>query len=503
MKKEVFYSKSVGSEHVKTFGQYFTNDAIADFMTKWACFGADHMLDPAVGNSVFFRYAKKNYPACRLTGFEIDKTILDFFGNPTGADLRIEDYLMSDWDTQYDAIVCNPPYHKFQSVTDRKEILQEIWEHTGIKYSGYTNLYSLFLLKSIVQISEKGRLAYIVPTEFLNSAYGIPIKELLLAQKLIKAIVHFPDNAKLFFHATTTCCILLLDHSPKESVSFINIHSMEDLKELPEHPKHSVRVRYSKLKPEEKWRSYLNHEEMQTYQNLRNISDFCYVSRGIATGANDFFCLSASEIEQYKIPPSCISPCICRSSDVTKPVFTSSDFAALHAAGKKVCLLDAKEEDADSLKAYLSYGIQCGIPSKYLPARRNPWFSMEQKPAAPIWISSACRNTIKVVRNLAEVKSLTTFHSVFVKDEYVRYTDIIFCCLLTPTAQNILRENRKELGNGLDKFQPNDLNSAKMPDITLLSEEDFCAILQIYNEMKKQYRPQQIHAIDDIIKKLI
>ena len=52
-----------------------------------------------------------------------------------------------------------------------------------MKLSGFTNIYTLFILKSIWQLRKGGRTAYIVPSEFLNSDYGKDVK------KYIKKVV--------------------------------------------------------------------------------------------------------------------------------------------------------------------------------------------------------------------------------------------------------------------------------------------------------------------------
>ena len=119
-KLEMTYSNTISQEHIKKFGQYFTDERIAEFMVKWACKDAKNALDPAVGNSIFLKKIMENYENCILEGYEIDKKILDFFGNPAKANIHNSDYLTNDWDKKYDAIVCNPPYNKFQSIDNRK-----------------------------------------------------------------------------------------------------------------------------------------------------------------------------------------------------------------------------------------------------------------------------------------------------------------------------------------------------------------------------------------------
>ncbi len=493
MQAEKLYSTIVTEEHLKTFGQYFTPYSIAEFMCSWACPGAGNILDPAVGNSIFLTFARKINPACSLHGYEVDATVLTHFGNPAGADIRLADYLLTDWEERYDAIVCNPPYNRFQAIANRSEILQTIEKHTGVRYSNYTNLYILFLIKSLHQLKSNGKLAYIIPTEFLNSRYGIPIKKKLLEERLLRAIINIEDDDNLFFNATTTCCILLIDHMPKTQILFknekchnIGLHSLEE---------NAISISYDKISAEDKWRSFLNQEELPEYKNLRLVSDFCKISRGIATGANEFFCMSEQQRVEKELAPEYFTSCICRSAEIRQPIFTQAHLLNIRDQGKNVWLLNIKKDQKidNALQRYLEEGIQKKIPAKHLPSHRHPWYLMEQRKVAPIWVTTASRGSLKFVRNLAEVMTLTTFHSIYPMEEY---TDLLFCYFLTPTAQKILRMNRKELGNGLEKFQPSDLQSAKMLDLSIITDVDKNKIAAIYQKMLTDYHSGQIDELE-------
>ncbi len=525
MQKEIEYTQKTDTRHLKAYGQYFTKESVAQFMCTWACQNAKTMLDPAAGNSIFLTTTRTLFPECSLTGFELDKKILSYFGNPADAELKNTDYLLYDWQTKYDAIVCNPPYNRFQAVPERRSIIKTIRDQTGISYSSYTNLYILFLIKSLHQLSACGRLAYIIPTEFLNSAYGSAIKQMLIKEKLLLAIINFKNDSEMFFNATTTCCLLLADHSPKKDILFYNLDSLDDLskidprsiKGLPHnktapHPADKLchAVDYNKIDPTEKWRKYLSPGKIQDYvnqppdfninpssnfnTNLKPISHFCTISRSIATGANDYFCMSPSKAAKYAIPPKALKKCICRSADITHPVFTGDDFFHLAQKDKNVYILDiAGDTGSDSgmhmdpaLESYIKLGESEGVNRKYLPSHRKPWYSMENNKIAPIWVTTACRKNLKFIRNLAGINTLTTFHSVYIKEEYQNETDIIFCYFLTPLAQEIIRENRKELGNGLEKYQPKDMMEARMLDITKIKPTDRSQILSIFQKMTEK-----------------
>ena len=500
MVKEIEYASKTKKQHMKKLGQFFTHYTVADFMARWASEHAQSVLDPALGNSVFFKYVRKYNNDCNLTCFEIDEHILDFFGNPYNAHIIPADYLKEAWHLKYDAIVCNPPYNRFQSIHNRDEIIGIIEKETGMRYSTYTNQYILFLIKSIFQMSNNGKLAYIIPTEFLNSKYGIPLKKLMLEQKLINTIINFENDTELYANAITTNCVLLLDNSEKSCINFINLASIHALSDLPcdMSTKNKVSIPYENISPTEKWRQYLQHEKILHANSIatKTVADFCKVTRGIATGANDFFCLRPSDLKKHKIQKKHIRRCICKSGDVLHNVFTTDVFDALVSQNKKVFLLDADAEAQNDIDEYIQHGIKMGTDKKYLPSHRTPWYAMEQKPAAPIWMSSACRNRIKFVRNLAGVKALTTFHSIFMKDEHKDLTDIIFCYFLTPTAQTLIMDNRKQLGNGLIKFQPGDISTSKMLDLTVLSEKEKKEIHKHYERYCVDFDFQHVLHID-------
>ena len=489
------YNEITPPEHRRALGQYFTPPVIAEFMTSWACDGARAMLDPAAGNSVFLRAARERYPRLALTGYEIDGGMLAFFGNPAKAEIRNADYLKSGWEETYDAIVCNPPYQRFQNIPDRKALLDDIRARTGAALSGYANLCLLFLVKGIAQMSERGRLAYLLPSEFLSAASGTPVKRLLLERRLLRAVIDLPDDSGLFGDAVTTCCILLLDREEKDAAAFYALPSAEALKD----PGQPRVVLYADLDPAAKWRAHLRAEETAPRRNLRPVSDFCRVSRGIATGANGFFCFRRSEIERLGLPERCFAPCVCRASDVKRPVFTAEDWQALAEADRLAYLLDIDRIDDPALAAYIRQGEADGVNRRYLPSKRTPWYSVERKPAAPIWVCSAGRGGLKFVRNRAGAEALTTFHGVYVRGAFADDTELIFGVLLTPTVQTLLRENRKMLGNGLEKFQPNDLNAALMPDVTAFSEAD----RETLRRLGADPTPESLAAADATVRRYI
>ena len=134
---------------------------------------------------------------------------------------------------------------------------------------------------------------------------------------------------------------------------------------------------------------------------------------------------------------------------------------------------------------YIDYGESVSVNKSFLNSHRTPWFSLEKREPAPIWITVFNRGKLKVVRNETNAKNLTTFHGVYFKDYDEDLINAFFCYLLTPISQEILSNNKREYGNGLDKFEPNDLNDSSVFDVTKLDKYDLSKVLLIYEKIKK------------------
>lgn len=511
MSIEKTYSQKVSLQHRKEFAQFFTPKPIAELMAKWILGSpkCKTILEPAFGLGIFSRILLKQNPALNINGFEIDckiqKEANKLFSEHSNLTLNLENYIFSDWHNKYDGIICNPPYFKFHDY-DSKSALNEVQKHLNFIPSGFTNLYALFILKSVYQLSEGGRMAYIVPSEFLNSDYGVLIKSYLLKTGTLKHlfIIDFEEN--VFDDALTTATILLFSKDNLQTnIQFTTINDVSELNLIDEfiskYPdtKGDFDYKPQQISPSVKWRQYYQIQNAIKYKNLIPFSTYAKVMRGIATGANDYFTFNKEKTENFPIPPENFLPCICKSRDVKKVIFTKKDFEELVESNKTVYLFNGTDSKDKNVLNYISKGEKEKVNERYLTRKRNPWFLLENRPPAPIWVSVFNRNGLKFIRNEANIFNLTTFHCVYIKQDTINI-DVLFAYLLTPTANEIFNDNRREYGDGLKKFEPNDLNKAKIVDLSLLSKVENEKILKLYHLFKKEEKSEYIRKIDTLIK---
>jgi adenine-specific DNA-methyltransferase len=513
------YSQTISVEHRKKFAQFFTPFPIAQFMSNWILGNKKlkTVLDPAFGLGVFARAIRQDNAGCIIKGFDIDENILQqaakLFRDERNTSILLKDYMFNDWENKYDGIICNPPYFKFHDY-ENKTTLKEIEEKLGLKLNGFTNLYTLFLLKSAYQLNLSGRAAYIIPSEFLNSDYGKLVKLYLIKNKLLRYIIIFDFEENVFDDALTTASILLFANDKEKSeVEFINIKTLDELfplqTKIQSYPnlKSENAVTFSDLNPEIKWRAYYQKQNAIRFKNLVPFSIFGKVVRGIATGANEYFTFNQSKAKQFNIAEKYLLPCVTKSVDISGAFFTKDDFENLKYRDRFIYLLNAKEPSEGSLKNYLNKGEKEEVHKKFLTASRNPWHAIENRPPSPIWVSVFNRNGLRFIRNEAMISNLTTFHCIYLNLFSESKVDLLFAYLLTDISKDIFNDNRREFGNGLQKFEPNDINKAMMVNLDRIDKKNEMRIIELFcdyrkSELQKQPNQSLLENINSIFKEL-
>ena len=308
----------------------------------------------------------------------------------------------------------------------------------------------------------------------------------------MRYIIVFDFEENVFDDALTTSSILLFANDfNSKSIEFIVIRSPEELKKLKKQLKEypngvgtKNRILYSELNPEIKWRSYYQDQNSVKYKNIIPLTNYGKVVRGIATGANKYFTFSVEKQSKYNIKDDYLLPCITKAQDVSSSFFTSQHFKELKQSGKNVFLLNTKNTEDKTVETYIKIGEENNIHKKHLTSHRNPWYILENRPPSPIWVSVFNRKGLRFIRNEAEICNLTTFHCLYLNLFSADRADLLFAYLLTEVSRQIFNDNRREYGNGLEKFEPNDLNHSKVVDLDKVNLGEEQEIIKTLNEYR-------------------
>ncbi len=482
------YLRRVGEAHRKEYGQYFTPPDVARFMVQWVLESeAKAIFDPAFGLGAFLEPID-DASDVKFTGTDVDLEVLRYWMESTGdlgAEVSNEDYLLT-WGRTHSNIVCNPPYMRFQKFLNRDAVFNAFLKNLGFKLSGYTNTASAFLLKSISELDGTGRLAYIMPLEFLSAGYGTAVKSHLVEGAHLAAIIKLDCEKDVFPDAITSIGIVLYDASRTHThVDFHAVDSVQSLKRIFD-VEPAAKVPIEKLDPTRKWLPYFqpNGFAVDTHETVP-LQYYGYFTRGIATGANEFFILRPSHASQLGISDFETVNCITRSSQIRRPVFTRTDYSDLVKNDAPVLLFNVNTTHSKSAAAYILHGERKGYDARFLTKTRNPWYKMERRQPAPLLLGVFSRNGYKIVRNRTDALNLTCFHGFVPNFFGLEYLDHLFLYLSCSVGRDIVSLSMRRYGDRLDKFEPNDVNTALVPSP------------QVFNEMPQPLVSQAVSYLEE------
>ena len=330
-------------------GAFFTPDYIIDFIINEIQPQENHKnLDPSCGCGAFLvgltdyykrtfkkpikRIIQENIFGSDILEYNIHraKLILTIYALQNGEQLTDTDFnlyhqdsLKANWIDHFDNIVGNPPYVKFQDLTDdNRSYLARHW--TTVE-GGTFNLYFAFFELGYKLLKPTGKLGYITPNNYFTSLAGESIRKYFHDKKCVSRIIDF--SHKKVFDAQTYTALTFLNKLENEAITFDRImegSSPEDFL-----PKANGSPNYLKDLNIKKWR-LLKTDEQQNIKTIETIGkpigklfDICV---GIATLKDEVFFIDGSNTKNGFYIKTTDNGTFEIEKEVVKPVYKISDF---------------------------------------------------------------------------------------------------------------------------------------------------------------------------------
>lgn len=503
-----------GHGNAKVLGQVFTPPEVADILARWVVAKEPRtILDPAVGLGHLLHQCWLLHPSAKYLGIERDEYTFKEAVHcaPPGTKLIWGDYLRSDAGL-FDGIIANPPYVKAHHLDFGESDWRYFEERLGTPLDRLTNLYGLFLLKIWEDLALGGRAAAIVPAEFLNANFGTEIKEQLVRSIRPVGIAIFDPAHNVFDQALTTSCILFLEKGrPQDApIHSVRARSVEDVRSflddlLKDKPRRKAKTGYLNLAahaPGEKWLNQILMPAKSKGNGLpRVVGDYFRCLRGIATGANDYFCVTPGEMETHGLKRQHCEPCITKATDADGLLFTVEKFAALAKRDRRCYLLNPAQVD-EAVGRYLKWGEKQGVRDRYLPSHRPVWYLPENRGAADIWVAVFSRESAKFILNEASSKNLTCFHGLYSKGNSRGHRLLMTLFLNSSAGRKSFFAVNRFYGDGLNKLEPKDVEAMPCPEMPTLPERQVEKLFEKMMELDRLENGQRQAAIDAILPEL-
>ena len=550
-------------------GQFRTPPVIADLMAEWGVrSGDDVVLDPGIGAAALSMRAATVTQSRdaesrldQLVGVDLSPLsvlmatvslrLSDGEGEPTLHTRNFFDLQPADIGA-VDTVIANPPYTRHHELDPavKADLNDRMEAVAGRSISGLSPLYTYFYIHSTRFLADDGRLTFVTPSEFLETSYGEDLKAFLLDQYHVRGVVLYDREAdSQFDEALTTSLVSFLERTPDDAADepltrFVRVDEWPGREAVLEAIDDGTAgdtewgfvntVRQADLDPADDWDGLLDPLEIGDDEGLVPFSDLGTVNRGIATGKNDFFCLSDADLTgstgdyEWDIDERFLSPLVRNSRAVPHFDYRQADWEAQRADGDEVWLLyhldrldwdpdthrtdtsgvptataGDRDDPADADRAqpsvvqYLKHGMDDrAVHDGYLASNRDPWYVFDRRDPPPILYTYMSRSRGRFVHNKTGGRTLTNLHCVYLDvDLTTGETKALLAYLNSPFADRIVTRSGRTYSTGMNKIEPNELEEVPVIDPRTLDAATVERLAALFDALCEASR----HGDEDVV----
>jgi adenine-specific DNA-methyltransferase len=453
-------------------GQFATPPDLALDVLTTAKKLTDHapirFLDPAFGTGAFYHALLacfRHQQIAAAQGYELDP----YYGAPalhlwegSGLTLHLKDFTKAQAPAaeseRFNLIVCNPPYvrHHHLSGEDKERLRKLCLRVSGFRADGFSGLYCYFLVLSHNWLAENGLGLWLIPSEFMDVNYGVWLKRYLIEKVTLLRIHRFDPNEVQFGDALVSSAVVCFRKALPRSDHRVEFSFGGTLNK----PRLEGSISLAVLRHERKWTRFLESEKRNAGGYV--LGDFFSIKRGLATGDNSYFILTAARSRELGLPKRFLRPILPSPRHVTGNQILA-DHHGNPMTEPQLFLVDcgvpeeSVRRDYPALWRYFEEGKRRGLAGRYLCQHRTPWYAQEDRPAAPI------------VATYANVYLMMYPRGVLLSSLQSRpeLADQIWDVLSRLDARILLDEGRV-YGGGLHKLEPKELANVPADNIAAL-----------------------------------
>lgn len=468
----------------KLRGGYYTPDKISEFISEWAIrTPSDSVLEPSCGDGSFLSAITKRFSEFGATAEQIRKNVigveLDFAeaekSAQYGTTVICKDFFTYyqeniEEQAQFDAIVGNPPFIRYQHFTEEyRKIAFALMNKHGFHPNRLTNIWLPFLMLSCEALKSNGRVGMVIPAELFQVDYAAEARQYLSVFFDKLTIITFK---RLVFDDIQQEVVLLLGEKgcDKHGIRVVELDDMADLIEQGQKCLENSEFKgldHSK----DKWvKYYLSNEELNLLKRLNsdtrisNAADLFEVNVGLVSGENDFFVMNQATVDEFNLHDSVV-PIVSRSEQLKGVRLTNKDYDNLIALGKKVYFFAPGDIEDDELtteqKKYIQWGEEKGYNKNYKCRIRAKWYHVPQTWCADAFLIRQAHLYPRMILNEKKALVTDTLHKVrFLNGIEGKYVAAAFLNTYTFALSETIG---RSYGGGVLTFEPGEMRRIRVP----------------------------------------
>ena len=469
----------------KLRGGFYTESAIASFLVRWIKEAAPKsLLEPSCGDGAFLDAIQREGVRSlnEITACELDEEEAEKACKRTKLKPRVVNTDFLRWylfhaqnEERFDAVVGNPPFIRYQYLPEEQQLLAEkIFAQLGLPFTKHTNAWVPFVLASIKLLRPGGRIAMVIPSEIFHIPHAQSLRR-YLAEQCSRILLLDPEE--IWFSETLQGTVLLLAEKKRDAaekgkgVAIIPVASRQTLAGNPELLfQNAAYTNGSTI--EGKWMPvFLSVRErglladLRSRQEIKRFSEVASVDVGIVTGANKFFLVPDSTVEEFDLH-RWAHPMFGRSDHVRGLIYSEEDHQHNKRVGLPANFLWFQEEDFDALPAnvrrYLDTGLYQKLHTRFKCRTRKTWYKVPSVYSAPIGMLKRAHHYPRLVLNSANAYTTDTAYRI--RPLGIEPNAFVFAFVNSLTCLTAEMEGR-HYGGGVLELVPSEIERLLVPVI--------------------------------------
>jgi len=486
----------------KIRGAYYTPRKLTDFMIK--LFAEDttikNILEPSCGDGAFIESIIEHLDMNKINmvkaveivseeADKVEKKTVEYDNINIINDDFIVLYEKIKNDQQFDLIVGNPPYVRYQYLSEeQRELQNNILKSNGMKANKLINVWVSFLVSCVHLLRENGKIAFVLPAELLQVVYAEDLR-LYLSNHLSKiTLITFEE---LVFDDIEQEVVVFIGEKASENkdgiIGIKQCKNFEDLNSLKLNEIQYKHINHVK----EKWTKYFTNElelgiieKIKDHENFLRFDEIALINVGITTGDNKYFSVEQGIINEYDLHDVVI-PLIGRSAHARGIYFTEVDWKYNIGKNKKANLLSFplinEDEYKEGHKQYILLGEEKDVHKGYKCSIRDKWYVVPS-----IWVPDAFflrRNDTypKFVLNECNAVSTDTMHRIKFNDGIEHPKALL--SYYNSVSFAFTEICGRSYGGGVLEILPREVGNIILPDLSNFSAERTKLLLELIDNV--------------------
>jgi hypothetical protein len=389
------------------------------------------------------------------------------------ARIIVSDFFSIEPSHEYDAVIGNPPYVRYQDWTGELRARSRAAAlRAGVPLSGLASSWASFTVQSMAHLRRGGRLGLVLPAELLSVNYAAPVRRHLFENFRSIDLVLF--DKQLFEEAEADTVLLMADGYGEGQSSHASVHQTHDAASL---GSPSVSRRWTPGDPAQKWSDSLTDDRAPTLlRGLERRGDFVALESwgkatlGMVTGNNRYFALTTERVRDLGLSHSDLvrlSPP--GSAHLRRLSLTSENLRTLDELGQPTWLFRPAGRPSVAAREYIAAGETAGVNEAYKCRVRSPWYLVPLVRPADLLLTYMNAEAVQLTNNAARVHHVNSVHGVNLRPEHRRLGKSLLPLAALNSATLLSGELvGRSYGGGILKIEPREANRWLMPSPRLV-----------------------------------